>query len=284
LAIGLLAAALLACPATAQTDSDADFPPAFPSFPRSTSFGDIRLWVAGDTNLDQNKIALTTADAVFAFSDDKPAASSGVVTRQVREEVISADLAISLDGRSATADIEFDCGHAETTVDQVMVYPGNNLSGGQPKRLAAGRWLAANTSLDLTDLAQVACAAKPPAASPARHGRAARTAQAAALRGQAAPSPTESQAAATAATAAALGQAAWVQIGAYATVAIANDKWNALKARRGDLPPGLGLRTEPAPHGAKVLQRALIGPFDTRAQARDFCASLKANGGDCIVR
>jgi cell division septation protein DedD len=257
LAIGLLAAALLACPATAQTDSDADFPPAFPSFPRSTSFGDIRLWVAGDTNLDQNKIALTTADAVFAFSDDKPAASSGVVTRQVREEVISADLAISLDGRSATADIEFDCGHAETTVDQVMVYPGNNLSGGQPK---------------------------PPAASPARHGRAARTAQAAALRGQAAPSPTESQAAATAATAAALGQAAWVQIGAYATVAIANDKWNALKARRGDLPPGLGLRTEPAPHGAKVLQRALIGPFDTRAQARDFCASLKANGGDCIVR
>ena len=279
----------------AQSDSDG-FPPPFPPFPRSTSFGDIKLWVAGDTNLDQDKVALTTGDAVFAFVDDKSAvAGETTVDRQVREEVINGDLAASLGGRSATALISFDCGHAETTVDQVMVYPGNNLGGGDPKRVTAAHWLAANTSLDLTDLAQVACSQR----ASARRGagvRTARTAQAAALRGPAdAAEPDtarlDTDASAPAGAAAEPparlpvdAHAVWVQIGAFASSAIAEDKWRQLQAKQGDMTAGLSLRTETAPHGTATLHRALIGPFATRAQARDVCVRLKAHGESCIVR
>jgi len=60
--------------ADAQTAGDAAFPPAFPPYPTATRFVDLKLWIAGNTNLTYTQIILTSADSVFAFTDDGPLA------------------------------------------------------------------------------------------------------------------------------------------------------------------------------------------------------------------
>lgn len=266
-ALFLVVLALGAAPASgfAQTDSNATFPPIFPPFPTSANFRDIKLWIAGNTTLDLDQVVLTSGEAVFAFTDvASPAQAGGLKRRQLREEVISPGLAESLGGRSATATLEFDCAHAETTVDAVILYPGNSLSGGAAKMIPAARWLSANTSLDLTDLAQAECGKSfqspydtPHAAEPA-------------LRGPA--------------SAAWTGADVWAQIGAFATIAIADQKWRAIQRRWPAETEALSERTETVAHGAVVLRRTLVGPFEGRAAAQAFCERLRAQGDDCLIR
>ena len=255
-----------------QPEPGGAFPPPFPPYPRSTSFAAIKLWIVGNTNLDSRQVVLTSAEAVFAFEPGggPDPASGGDMRREVREEVLNPSLASRLGGRSASASVTFDCSHAETTVNSVMVYPGASLGGGAGRIIPASQWLAANTSLDLVDLAQAACGdsmVNPEDAAPAKPAD---------LRGPVtAPAHTPARRAT---------QGPWMQIGAFGSTALADQRWRSIRARWPSETEDLIERTETVAHGKGALQRALIGPFPNRQAAEALCERLKAAGGDCLVR
>jgi hypothetical protein len=254
----------------ASQDETSGFPPAFPRFPTTTRFSDIKLWLAGNTDLTNGQVILTSAEAVFAFTDQaSPPGADGTRHRTVREEVINEGLANRLGGRSASADLAFDCAHDETTVDQVMLYPGNNLGGGAPKQIPAAHWLGANTSLDLTDLAQAACGKS----MDRPYGG-----------GRLASAPLTPPSAGSTPSPAAPSDGVWVQIGAFATTEIADRKWLTIQQRWPEGAQDLSERTETIQHGGKTLRRALVGPFASRTLAKAFCDHLRTRGSDCLVR
>ncbi len=280
-------------------------PPAFPAYPRSPTFSAIRLWLLGDTDVGLGKVVLLNTEAVYAFDDpDVTAPSGGVVSRVVRQEVISADLAKRMGARSAAVRMDFDCAHAETTVNTVTLYPGNNLGGGDGQTETAARWMAANPGVDLTELSAAACEAdyrRPFAASlrtagdrhapsPAAHSAGAR---AVALRGPAEPTSAAAEPAGDSAPPPSplLAPAPhphtgtiWVQVGAFASDVLAQSRWDAIKAKAPADTEGLSLRDEPVAHGAGTLWRALVGPFADRHEAAGFCMRLRAQGVDCLIR
>lgn len=74
----------------------------------------------------------------------------------------------------------------------------------------------------------------------------------------------------------------WVQVGAFANLAAARSRWQVIQRALPTRAAGRTLKTEPV-GGGKTLVRALIGPFGA-ADAQAFCAALRAQGGDCLVR
>lgn len=258
---------------------------AFPPFPEVTTFAAIRQWLARETDLSPNQLVLLSAEAGFAFVGPPVRHADGLIIRRVREEVISQDLTDSLGGRSATLALEFNCRHAETTVTEVRLYPGNGLGGGAGKPIPPSRWLNANTDLDLSDLAQAACGKdyQPAPSHPAEQAYSPPTQSAPQPAPKPAPRPAP-QPAPRAPVAEAGPGARWVQIGAVASTTIAGDKWRALRAALPAQTAGRSERTEPVPHGAGVLHRTLVGPFQDKAQAQAFCEALKSRGYDCLVR
>ena len=264
----------------------------FPTFPKVTTFAALRQWLSHSTDLSPARVTLLSAEAAFSFTDPPPAPRrDGTIRRVVREEVLDPDLAGVLGGRSARLALEFDCQHAQTTVSDVWLYPGNSLGGGPGQLIPGGRWMSANAHLDLTDLAQAACGA--------RFMQAPGTETAAASEAlpppTSAPMPASSPATAPAArqglkptirdvAVRPAGPAAWAQIGAFANTAIARDKWTALRRALPAETEGLTEKTETISHGAATLQRVLVGPFAHRSQAEAFCGVLQARGFACLVR
>lgn len=263
----------------------------FPAFPKVTTFAALRQWLSHSTDLSPSRVTLLSAEAAFSFTDPPPAPRrDGTIRRVMREEVLDPDLAGALGGRSARLALEFDCPHAQTTVSDVWLYPGNSLSGGPGQLIPGGRWMSANAHLDLTDLAQAACGSRflqapgsetatasealpPPASAPAPVSVSA-----------AAPTPTGLKPAIRDAAARPSGPAAWAQIGAFANAAIAQDKWTALRRAMPSETEGLSEKTETISHGATSLQRVLVGPFAHRSQAVRFCGALQTRGMACLVR
>lgn len=233
-------------------------PGPFPAFAEARTFAELRRWLARETSLAPARLVLLSADSGFAF-DGAPRTQGQVVSRRLRQEVLSPDLAARLKGRSALVQLDFDCAHGETTVGAVTLYPGNSLLGGPGQLVSARDWMAANSGLILSDLAPVACAA--PGA------------------------PTQSQPPAS--TLPVAGSATgehWAQIGAYADAAVAETQWRALQTRRPAETAGLSLRTEAVERNGRTLSRALVGPFEDAVRARAFCEALKARGELCLAR
>ncbi len=75
-----------------------------------------------------------------------------------------------------------------------------------------------------------------------------------------------------------------MQIGAFASNAMADKKWLAIQQRWPAGTQDLSERTETVVHDGKTLMRTLVGPFATRALAATFCTQLRARGHDCLVR
>ncbi|MDR3506279.1 MAG: SPOR domain-containing protein [Caulobacteraceae bacterium] len=250
-----------------------------------TTFAAIRQWLARETDLAPNQLVLLSAEAGFAFVGPPVRHADGLIIRRVREEVINQDLADSLGGRSATLALEFNCRHAETTVTEVRLYPGNGLGGGASKPIPPSRWLRANTNLDLSDLAQAACGKdyQPASSHPVDQAYSSPPQPTAQPAPRSAPRQAPQPALRPPAAEAGPG-ARWVQIGAFASIAIAEDRWRALQAALPAQTTGRSERTEPVPHGAGVLHRTLVGPFQDKAQAQAFCEVLKSRGYDCLVR
>jgi hypothetical protein len=251
----------------------------FPAFPKVTTFAALRQWLSHSTDLSPSRVTLLSAEAAFSFTDPPPAPRrDGTIRRVMREEVLDPDLAGTLGGRSARLALEFDCQPAQTTVSDVWLYPGNSLSGGPGQLIPGGRWMSANAHLDLSDLAQAACgprylqapgsetaataspALPPPAAAPTT-----------------APAPLSRAVRPT-------GPAAWAQIGAFASTAIVQAKWAALRRSLPAETAGLTEKSETVSHGTATLQRVLVGPFAHHSQAEAFCATLQARGDACLVR
>ena len=251
--------------------------PAFPAFPRSATTAAIGRWLGGQTDLPLPAVVLIGPGYVFSFdSPDPQGDAGGLVRKRVREEVTSSLVESRLSGRSATAEIDFDCRQDQATASNVLVYIGNNRQGQAGRPVPAGEWLVANPGLYLMDLARAACDpgfrrpfAKPPtstlaAAAPVAPGKATVRIAARAPR-------TES------------GAEHWVQVGAFANAAAANARWRSIQKLLPNESAGRGIRTEPAGRGGKSLVRALVGPFHGAA-GQGFCTALRARGGDCLVR
>ncbi len=255
--------------------------PAFPPYPPVQNTAAVREWIAAQTDLQPSEITIIDGGAVYGLpaSPDNHDVG-GVSTRVVREEVVDAALAARRGGRSSRAIVAFDCAHKQYGITSAMVFPGTNLSGaGRP--ISSAAWLAASP-VYLFDLAGAVCAADQPALAPATPAPVA--AQTPSIRPAAAPVevPAPQAVARPSPLAAAPKPAAgsvWVQAGAFASAALAEAQWSALRARLGS---ELSHRLEPAPTAG--LTRLLIGPFRSGAAAAGTCGRLKALGVACFVR
>ena len=75
-----------------------------------------------------------------------------------------------------------------------------------------------------------------------------------------------------------------VQISALRSEAAAAEAWKKARRSNPDIFEGASMSIERADLGAKgVFFRLRAGAFGSREGASDFCAALKAEGGDCIV-
>lgn len=86
------------------------------------------------------------------------------------------------------------------------------------------------------------------------------------------------------ATRAAASGAFVVQVGSYASDALAAGAWTRLKSQYGDLLGSLkpDVRAVDLPDKG-TWYRLRVGPFDTRDAAADLCNQLKARAQDCLV-
>lgn len=73
-----------------------------------------------------------------------------------------------------------------------------------------------------------------------------------------------------------------VQIGAFDSDAIAHSEWNRVSGRYGDLFAGKAPVVQQHRAGGRTFYRLRIAGFETRDDARKFCAALIAAGNDCI--
>ncbi|WHO37528.1 SPOR domain-containing protein [Sphingobium sp. AP49] len=80
------------------------------------------------------------------------------------------------------------------------------------------------------------------------------------------------------------GASNWVvQLGAYASPAIAKDKWMSM-ARVNDRIAAFPVLTSQATVNGKIFHRLAISGFGNRADAQTLCQSIKAQRGQCFVR
>jgi serine/threonine protein phosphatase 1 len=75
-----------------------------------------------------------------------------------------------------------------------------------------------------------------------------------------------------------------VQIGAYASQALADRGWRDLGSAEPAMLKGKSKAVQTATVGGKVFYRALVVGFETRADAASFCAALKEAGRACFQR
>ncbi|MBB1491357.1 SPOR domain-containing protein [Paracoccus sp. MC1854] len=73
-----------------------------------------------------------------------------------------------------------------------------------------------------------------------------------------------------------------VQIGAFDSDAIAQSEWGRVSGRYGDLFAGKAPVVQQHKAGGRTFYRLRIAGFETRDEARRFCAALIAAGTDCI--
>lgn len=73
-----------------------------------------------------------------------------------------------------------------------------------------------------------------------------------------------------------------VQIGAFDSDAIAHSEWSRVSGRYGDLFTGKAPVVQQHKAGGRTFYRLRIAGFETRDEARRFCAALIAAGTDCI--
>ena len=73
-----------------------------------------------------------------------------------------------------------------------------------------------------------------------------------------------------------------VQIGAFDSGAIAESEWSRVSGRYGDLFSGKLPLVQEHKAGGRTFYRLRVAGFETRDEARKFCAALIAAGTDCI--
>jgi hypothetical protein len=100
------------------------------------------------------------------------------------------------------------------------------------------------------------------------------------------PVPADEQAAETTheASAPATGGAGVVQIGAFASTALAQQGWSDTQRVMPGQMAGKSRRVETTMKDGKTYYRTFVVGFASRDAAHSFCSSLKAKGKDCIVR
>jgi len=100
----------------------------------------------------------------------------------------------------------------------------------------------------------------------------------AAARPEAAPKP----AAAEPAPAKVASGSAMVQIGAFDSDALAKGEWQRVSGKFGNLFSGKSRVVQEAQSGGRTFWRLRAGGFESKDEARRFCAALIAGGVDCI--
>ena len=73
-----------------------------------------------------------------------------------------------------------------------------------------------------------------------------------------------------------------MQIGAFDSDALAAGEFGRMSGKYGDLFSGKGQVIQKHEVNGRTFWRLRVAGFDSRAEAQDFCAKLKAAGTDCI--
>ena len=73
-----------------------------------------------------------------------------------------------------------------------------------------------------------------------------------------------------------------VQIGAFDSDDLARGEWSRVSGKNANLFSGKSQIVQKTERNGRACWRLRVAGFGSRDEARDFCASLKAKGTDCI--
>lgn len=266
-------------------------------FPTGSTAPELTAWLGQHSDVKAADVVAVGGGRVVALAGRRGAATASPqkVSVTVRTEVI--DRAVAESGvRSEANDLDVDCAARKVKMAKMETYSLWGLKGARTSKPGWADWVSATPNTVMARIVDAACdpafrgpladvklarqtPPPAPAAPPIPTPRAAAPPPKAAVQtvkaGPAAP-PVVAQPA--------TGRASLVQIAAANSQAQAQAALDRLKAKSPQLLKGRQVLIEPVTVDGRTFHRAMIGGFGDPAQAGAFCSSIKASGGDCIVR
>ncbi len=255
---GLFAQVMLAACAAASLAHAAPSP----DFPSSPAEADVLRWIGARTSISRASILAIDPRAVIALEretalSDRP----GVISAEVREELIGADVAAKAQARSVLISLELDCGARRFRILGRTLFALTDLQGAGRNEAGSQAWSTVDEAAPIGKAWRAGCDASFafPYATPSR--------------GQAAM-----------AMAPAGSGSYQVALGSFSVAANAQAAADRLDHGFGDALAG----RHPAIRATTVNGRAFsvvtVAAFATSGEASDFCARIRPSKLECAVR
>lgn len=195
-------------------------------------------------------VALSDAEAAAARAEAQALAAQAVISDAPANEGPVNEALTDLDGQQVVAPETINAVLAEAAAAAAQPTPGSLAQSARPA--PRPRRVASVQPTVISDAAPAAATESAPAPAP-------RVAPAAVASG-----------------------APLVQIGAFDSNALAEGEWNRISGKFGALFSGKGQVIQKAESNGRTFWRLRVAGFDSRDDARRFCAALVAEGTDCI--
>jgi len=246
-------------------------PKTFPSLPVGIAPSALPDWLLAHTDIPPLSVVFLANGVVLILSDAGVPTGAGQRAVVIRREALGDAAATLIGGRSNLMRLQIDCAASQFRVLGAEVYAGNGLSGSIKRFGPNPTTMTAPPNTDMAFLQRAVCdpgytpplAVFPADTKPRSHAE------------PAAPAPIPKPANPASAFAA--------QVAASSSKAQAQ----AVLADLARLYPdaaGMPTRVETVQAGDRVLFRASIAGFETRARAEAFCVQLRSAGRPCWVR
>jgi hypothetical protein len=263
----------LAKSATVSATKDSD------GYPTTRAPDAIRNWLIASTNLPPSQVISIGSDMVvgFAQTGSLDPVTGHIKGAELRGEVMSAQFAKIIQGRSSLATLDVNCTAGSALIHQTKVYSRANLTGEATILAGSGTWLTPPKTAYLSEAIDAICRAdfkRPLRDLPDTVVAATNLAKVpAAVSG-----PTT-----TLVTPAKVGVTE-VQIVAASSAQAAEAARQQVLKRLPQIADNRPFRIETAVVGGRTYYRGLLGGFSDRAAAAAFCRTLSASNIGCLVR
>ncbi len=239
---------------------------AAPDFPASSGEADILRWVSARTSIARGAILAVSPQAVIAL-ERETGAGQGIISAEVREELIGADVASKAQARSVLISLELDCSARRFRILGRTLFGLPDLQGTARNEAGLQTWTTVEPAAPIGKAWQAGCDTGFvfPYAGPGRVQTAA--------------------ASRVAATPAAPAEGAYqVVLGSFTVAGNAQVAADRLDHGFADALAGRRPRIRPATIGGKAYSVVTVAAFASAGEASDFCGRIRTSKLECSVR
>ena len=248
-------AAMVACAMTGLAQAA---PP--PDFPSSSAEADVLRWLGARTSITRASILAIDPRAVIALERETARADrEGVVSAEVREELIGADVAAKAQARSVLISLELDCGARRFRVLGRTLFALPDLQGTARNEAGSQAWAQVEETAPIGKAWRAGC------------DRSFTFPYASASRVQTAAAP-------------AGGGAYQVVLGSFSVAGNAQAAADRLDHGFTDALAGRRPAIHPTNVGGRAYSVVTVAAFASANEASDFCGRIRPSKLECAVR